>query len=117
MDCVTTRKNSEIFPKNVEILFGGRRTEKKLGKMTKKVVRNSDISQRKCRNFLCGWRTGKKLGKMTKKVVRNSEISQRKCRNFLCGPRTETKFVKWSATRKRLRTAALDARITYHSLS
>jgi len=30
------RKNSEIFPKNVEILFGGRRTEKKLGKMTKK---------------------------------------------------------------------------------
>ena len=43
MDCVTTRKISEIFPKNVEILFGGRRTEKKLGKMTKK--RSSEIQK------------------------------------------------------------------------
>src|SRR6218665_795375 len=42
-------------------------------------------------------------GKMTKKVVRNSENV-----DIFGGPRTETKFVKWSATRKRLRTAALD---------
>src|SRR6218665_3012893 len=41
-------------------------------------------------------------GKMTKKVVRNSENV-----DIFGGPRTETKFVKWSATRKRLRTAAL----------
>src|SRR6218665_7779 len=41
-------------------------------------------------------------GKMTKKVVRNSENV-----HIFGGPRTETKFVKWSATRKRLRTAAL----------
>src|SRR6218665_1641551 len=48
----------------------------------------------------------KTVGKMTKKVVRNSEIFPRKCRNLFGGPRTETKFVKWSASRKRLRTAA-----------
>jgi len=47
----------------------------------------------------------KTVGKMTKKVVRNSEIFPRKCRNLFGGPRTETKFVKWSASRKRLRTA------------
>src|SRR6218665_1088010 len=41
-------------------------------------------------------------GKMTKKVVRNSENV-----DIFGGPRTETKFVKWSATRKRLRTAGL----------
>src|SRR6218665_1818813 len=41
-------------------------------------------------------------GKMTKKVVRNSENV-----DIFGGPRTETKFVKWSATRKRLRTAAI----------
>src|SRR6218665_3343183 len=41
-------------------------------------------------------------GKMTKKVVRNSENV-----DIFGGPRTETKFVKWSATRKRLRTAVL----------
>src|SRR6218665_1446511 len=45
-------------------------------------------------------------GKMTKKVVRNSENV-----DIFGGPRTETKFVKWSATRKRLRTAALEASI------
>jgi len=39
---------------------------------------------------------------MTKKVVRNSENV-----DIFGGPRTETKFVKWSATRKRLRTAVL----------
>src|SRR6218665_1938951 len=38
--------------------------------------------------------------KITKKVVRNSENV-----DIFGGPRTETKFVKWSATRKRLRTA------------
>src|SRR6218665_1862770 len=41
--------------------------------------------------------------KMTKKVVRNSENV-----DIFGGPRTETKFVKWSATRKRLRTAVID---------
>src|SRR6218665_1592137 len=49
----------------------------------------------------------KSLGKMTKKVVRNSENFPRKCRNFFGGPRTEKKFVKWSASWKRLRTAVL----------
>jgi len=34
----------------------------------------------------------------------------RKCRNFFGGPRTETQFVKWSASRKRLRTAGLSLR-------
>src|SRR6218665_257401 len=42
-----------------------------------------------------------------RKVVRNSEFFPRKCKNFFRGPRTETKFVKWSASRKRLRTAAI----------
>src|SRR6218665_2573568 len=42
-------------------------------------------------------------GKMTKKVVRNSENV-----DIFGGPRTETKFVKWYATRKRLRTAEID---------
>src|SRR6218665_1542069 len=41
-------------------------------------------------------------GKVTKKVVRNSENV-----DIFGGPRTDTKFVKWSATRKRLRTADL----------
>src|SRR6218665_65579 len=40
-------------------------------------------------------------------VVRNSEIFRRKCRNSFGGPRTKTKFVKWAASRKRLRTTAL----------
>src|SRR6218665_888025 len=35
------------------------------------------------------------------------QIFSRKCRNFLGGPRTETKFVKWSASRKRLRTTVI----------
>src|SRR6218665_2626908 len=38
---------------------------------------------------------------------KSSEIFSRKCRHFLGGPRIETKFVKWSASRKRLRTAGL----------
>src|SRR6218665_4218287 len=38
---------------------------------------------------------------------RSSETFLRKCRNYFGGPRTESKFVKWSASRKRLRTAAL----------
>ena len=57
--------------------------------------------------LVCGSRTEKKLGEMTKNVVINSELSPRKCRNCFGGPRTETKFVKWSASRKRLRTAGL----------
>src|SRR6218665_2993633 len=57
----------------------------------------------------------KTVGKMTKKVVRNSEISPRKCRNLFGGPRTETKFVKWSASRKRLRTAGLVVCASYAS--
>src|SRR6218665_3091686 len=91
MDCVITRLQMEVrmffsvlgpekckeIGKIGEIIWGGRRAEKNLGKMTKK------------------------------RVVSNSEIFQRKSRNFLCGPRTETKFFKWSATRKRLRTVAL----------
>jgi|SRR6218665_1512092 len=40
-------------------------------------------------------------------VVRNFPP---KCRNFVGGPRTEKKFVKWSASRKRLRTAGLEDR-------
>jgi len=47
------------------------------------------------------------LGEMTKK--RSSEILRRKCGNLFGGPRTETKFVKWSASRKRLRTTGLEA--------
>src|SRR6218665_724730 len=39
---------------------------------------------------------------------KSSEIFSRKCRHFLGGPRTETKFVKWSASRKRLRTADIE---------
>src|SRR6218665_1228403 len=42
-------------------------------------------------------------GKITKNAYRNSENV-----DIFDGPRTETKFVKWSATRKRLRTAVLD---------
>src|SRR6218665_2735197 len=60
-----------------EILFGGLRTDKKL--------RENDF----------------------KRSSKISEIFPRKCRNFLGGPRTKTKFVKWAASRKRLRTAAL----------
>src|SRR6218665_3898997 len=55
----------------------------------------------------------KSLGKMTKKVVRNSENFPRKCRNFFGGPRTEKKFVKWSASWKRLRTAVLGRACVY----
>src|SRR6218665_3830134 len=36
------------------------------------------------------------------------EIFPRKWGNFFCGPRTETTFVKWSANRKRLRTAGIE---------
>src|SRR6218665_40917 len=38
---------------------------------------------------------------------KSSEIFSTKCRKFLGGPRIETKFVKWSVSRKRLRTAGL----------
>ena len=49
----------------------------------------------------------KNLGKMT--FERWSEILKFSRENveIFCGPRTETKFVKWSASRKRLRTADL----------
>ena len=49
-----------------------------------------------------GPRTEKNLGKMTLK--RSSKIQKK----FFGGPRTETKFVKWSTSRKRLRTAVLE---------
>ena len=50
----------------------------------------------------------KNLGKMTKR--RSSEIQKFSQENveIFGGPRTETKFVKWSASRKRLRTAGLN---------
>src|SRR6218665_139328 len=60
------------------------------------------------RFFLVVREPRKHLGK---KVVRNSGIFPRKCRNFFGGPRTETKFVKWSASRKRLRTAELESKV------
>jgi len=55
----------------------------------------------------------KNLAKMTLK--RSSDIQKFSRENveiLLCGPRTETKFVKWSATRKRLRTAELTSTYT-----
>jgi len=45
-------------------------------------------------------------GEMTKKPI-SSEILQRKCGQVFGGPRAETAFVKWSASRKTLRTAGL----------
>jgi len=47
------------------------------------------------------------LGKMTRKGRQKFRIFSRKRRHF-GGQRTETKCVKWSSSRKRLRTAALD---------
>jgi len=64
-----------------------------------KVVR---IFPGKMLNFLCGARTETKFFEEM-----SSEISQRKCGNLFGGPQTETKVVKWSANRKRLRTAGL----------
>src|SRR6218665_2734489 len=63
--------------------------------------------------FLCGARK-KNIsfflgGGMNKK--RLSEIFRREYGNLFGGPPTETKFVKWSASRKRLRTA--DIACTY----
>jgi len=42
-----------------------------------------------------------------KKVVRYFIYSRENVEIFSCGLRTETKCVKWSASRKRLRTAGL----------
>jgi len=47
------------------------------------------------------------LGKMTKKGSQKFRNFPEKIYKKICGPRTETKFVKWSASRKRLRTVAL----------
>src|SRR6218665_612485 len=91
MDCVTTRLQMEI---GILCLSLTQKNARKLGKLAK--------------FFLVLRETRKNLEKMTKKVVRNSEIFPRKCRNCCGGPRSETKFVKWSASRKRLRTAAID---------
>src|SRR6218665_401458 len=91
MDCVTTRLQMEI---GVFFLSLTMKNERKLGKLAKFI-----LVVRKAR---------KNLRKMTKKeVVRNSEIFPRKCRHFFGDPQTEKKFVKWSASRKRLRTADL----------
>jgi len=49
----------------------------------------------------------KKLGKRTKKGRQKFKTISKKFRNFLGGTRTETKCVKWSASRKMLRNAAL----------
>ena len=53
----------------------------------------------------CARTEAKFWGEMTKK---GRHIFPRKCGNLFDGPPTETKFVKWSASRKRLRTAELD---------
>ena len=46
------------------------------------------------------------LGEMTKKGRQIRNFAE-KMWKFFCGPRTEAKFFKWSASRKRLRTAGL----------
>ena len=51
---------------------------------------------------------------MTKrKVIRYFIFSRKNVEIVLGGPRTETKFVKGSASRKRLRTADLKNMLTY----
>ena len=90
MDCVTTRLQMEIGMFFMPLTL---KNARKLGKLA---------------TFFMVVREPRKiLRKWFKKVVRNSEVFPRKCRNFLGGPRTKTKFVKWAASRKRLRTAAL----------
>jgi len=46
-------------------------------------------------------------GEMTKKGRQMRNFPEKIWHNYFDGPRTETKFVKWSASRKRLRTAGL----------
>jgi len=71
-------------------------------------LRNARKLGKLAKFFLVVRESIKNLEKMTLK--RSSEIQKfSQCRIF-GGPRTETKFVKWSASWKRLRTAALDVR-------
>src|SRR6218665_125998 len=91
MDCVITRLQMEIGMFFLSLTL---QNAKKLGKLAK--------------FFLLVCEPRQNLGKMTKKGRQIFRYFHNKRRNFLGGPRTETKFVKWSASRKRLRTADIE---------
>src|SRR6218665_3860862 len=90
MDCVTTRLQMEIGMFFLSLTLKNARKLRKLAK------------------FSLGVREPRKnLGKMTKKGRQKFINFPKKMYTFFGGPRTEKKFVKWSASRKRLRTAVL----------
>src|SRR6218665_739513 len=99
MDFVTTRLQMENW--NVFFLSLTMKNARKFGKLAKFF-----LAVREPRN---------KLGKMTKKVVGNSEIFPRKCRKYFVVREPRQNFVKWPASRKRLRTA--DLRLVNNSTS
>src|SRR6218665_360440 len=91
MGCVTTRLQMEIGMFFLSLTLKNARKLRKLAKFSLEV--------REPR---------KNLGKMTKKGRQKFINFPKKMYTFFGGPRTEKKFVKWSASRKRLRTAVLE---------